>query len=510
MENTYFLSLKEKYSSPQEAYRAYTLQKTLWRVCAVSPTATQDVKDSFALQEKLNNYLEKIVTDQNIEFGKEFTINSRQMIDFIKENLNKFEFLGIDRNQAISLASDKYSINLYKASNNIISWTQLEQLITEEKYIHKPESKEDIVIAMNTTIENCGLTSIIGSMAITTKDIIMKVDDNFNQLATVVGCDKSQIGGNIFSVALSTEPDNGVAGYSNQYFKDSQQKLYVDALILEDAFAHEWMHGIDNIWARKISRNIYHASETGKTVIENLLIKAQLPNTDIINEIKNTVEHRTRNFCKNIVERYDNLGKIINKEQLLEFIDLECNKIMSNTWDKKEFHKNLEQYKHPEISGGFQGYITTELQLLKHMVSSEDFKHSVFYSYALKMDKNLVDIMGSNWSTYSVEKCEQLSRLFESYCDVVLKEKGMRNTISDVSRSFYLPAPEESKNLINEWRPVMDEIKNIIEEICPLKKKIEDNSFKLKDWNATKSIIGKLRENINAQDMQLAPAKLKK
>lgn len=509
MENTYFLSLKEKYSSPQEAYRAYTLQKTLWRVGTVSPNATQDVKDSFVLQEKLNTYLEKSVTNENVKFSEEFNIKLSDMMSFINDNITKFEFLGIDRQQVRNLATDRHIMQVHKASHNIDSWTQLEDLMTQEKYIQKPETKQEIISVMEKTIKNCGLTSMIGSAAITTVNLISQVEDNFNQLATVVGCNKSQIGGNIFSVALSTEPDNGCAGYSNQYFKDNQQKLYVDALILNDAFAHEWLHCIDNIWAKKIKSSASHASETSSTVIEDLLKKGQAPNIEALNEIKHDIETRTRNFCKNIVQRYEDLGKIVNKEGLLEFIDGECSKVMSNTWNKTEFKTNLQPYKHPEISEGFQCYLSTELDLLNELVNGKALNHSIFYSYALKMDKNLVEVIGEDWGTYSVEKCEQFARLFESYCDITLKDKGVQNTISDISRSFYIPSSEEAKGLLKEWEPVIKEIRNIINDLSPLQNNIQNTEFKLKSWDKTRTLIEKIRGTSEIHENSLSPIKLK-
>lgn len=499
MENKYFLSLKEKYAKPEEAYRAFTLQKTLWCISSASEKAPQEVKKAIELQHKINQYCESMLDNKSDDaFIKIFNTSLKDLPEFIKINMNNFAFINIDRSLLISLATGTYEMQLNATSKSIKNWEQLEQLMTAEKYTIAPDNSEEVLKEIQKTNIACGLNSLITSKALATIELIKKVDNNFEQLATVVGCDKKQIGANCFNIALDNL-DVPYAGQSSQHFNNKQQLLFLNSRLMHDAFAHEWLHGIDNVWVQQsVSKFSYsHASEAQQPDIMNLLDKAQSANEDIVNVIMPIILEKTTGYCEQIIKRYENLGMVENADQCLVFLQNECQKVVDKNWNKDLFIEQLKQFKNNNTVGSMEAYLATELELLSNIYHKENLDHSLFYSYALKMDKNLVVAFGSNdWKGYSVEKCEQFARLYETYCDYILTEKGISNTISDVKISSYIPYKEEVKNYLEEWKPVLKGIRDLIEKIAPMPK-IESN-FKLKPFEEMTSKIKVLKEQLHS------------
>jgi hypothetical protein len=511
MENKYFLSLKEQYTTPKEAYKAFTLQKTLWCISSASDNAPEEVKKSIEIQHKINQYCENLLVNKSgVSFNSIFDTSVEQLPAFIKKNMSNFDFLNIDKNLLISLASGAYESNLDKAAKEIISWTQLEQIMNAEKYTMLPDKSEEVLKEIQKTNIACGLNSFITSKALSSVELIKKVDNNFEQLAIVVGCNKKQIGANCFNIALDNL-DVPYAGQSSQHFNDKQQLLFLNSRLMHDAFAHEWLHGIDNMWVQQSAKKFSysHASEANQPEIMNLLEKAQKANENIVTIIMPIIVEKTEGYCEQLIQRYDNLGMIEKVDECRIFLKKQCQKVIDKNWDKEIFLEQLKEFKNDNTVGSMQAYLATELELLSNIYHKEDLDHSLFYSYALKMDKNLVVAFNNtDWKGYSVEKCEQFARLYETYCDYVLTEKGMVNTVSDVKISSYIPYKEEVKNYLEEWKPVLKGIRDLIEKIAPMTK--NESSFKLKPFEEVTSKIKILKEQLNTTDLAVDKIKFNK
>lgn len=488
--NSYFNSLKEKNETPQKAYMVYMLEKNLWRVGAVSKDALPEVKESFKIQEKINEYCEQLISTENPSF---FNLKDEERRSFITENTKYFDYLGIDRTQLIHLINGMYEKNLKKASQEIKNWEDLEILMDQQKYTQKVESSTLLIKKSEQIVDSCGLTSFLSSKALCNLALIQKIENNLEQLSEVVGCHKSQIGGKVFSIVVDTE-NNDYAGYSNQYFNNKEQKLYVNSKLMHDAFAHEWLHSIDNLLAQEAKMQYTHASDKENTSIEKLLKKSKEANPIILDKMKDTINEKTEAYCHEIIKRYDNFGEVKNSEEFFTYITKVCLEVREGKWNKTNFLAEIKKFEYPHTTKTLEAYLSTELEMLEQIHNGESFNHSLFYSYAEKMDANLVKILGNDeYETYSTCNIERFARLYETYCDIKLKEKNIENTISYIKGSSYIPHTEEMILYMNDWKPVIKDIANLLEKLCPMQiNKTEE--FKFKATNEVLEIMQKMRE----------------
>lgn len=490
--NPYLEYLQETYSDPQQAYKAYILQKNIWSIAVYEDTAPEEIKKSCYFQEEINKFLLLYLSNPNITLSNFLNIKNGEEITFISQNIEYFEFLGLERSHLISLINGSYFSKLEKASVDIDSWNALNEIMLEEKYTKVPPNEIEVKQASKKLIEECGLNAFICSKAKSQLEIIKEIDSNVNQLAIVMECEKFQIGANKFTIVIDREY-NDYAGYSNQYFNNTQQKLYLDSLSMNDAFAHEWLHGFDNLWAKHLKLSASHASEGHYEPIKELISKAKEKNDDILQEIKKHLAKTTLNHLELAVERYDRLGEINDKIEFRKMLLNEYELIMKNEWNREDFPNKFKRFKNKRTTDSKEAYMCTELEILNSMQNSQ-LNNSLFYEFAIRMDKNLVrSTKNLNLIGYSVEPCEQFARMYESYCDYILTQKGVKNTISEPITNFYIPVKEEIKKNLAQWDIVIKKMKELVNIISPIEKQ---KKFKVRDKKEVFSSIKKIRENI--------------
>jgi beta-mannanase len=102
------------------------------------------------------------------------------------------------------------------------------------------------------------------------------------------------------------------------------------------------------------------------------------------------------------------------------------------------------------------------------------------------MDENLKNakIMKDDYST---TKLEMMARSFETFVDIKLDEKGIKNLISNASGNNYAPDKIEMKHYLSEWENVVSDIRGLFNDICPVKK-MKDN-FDISKISANINII---------------------
>ena len=173
----------------------------------------------------------------------------------------------------------------------------------------------------------------------------------------------------------------------------------------------------------------------------------------------------------NIIKRFEQTRSIKDVNDFQFLIKQEYEKVLNSSWDKSNFIKEAKKYE--KENSAIIPYLCSELELLKK-INNETLEHSVFYNYALIMDKNLHE-MKKVAGDYSITKLEMFARSFETYSNMVLQEKGIETLISkDINN--YTPDKEEVKTYMNQWKDVIIDIKSMLNEICPIvNKKNEKN-----------------------------------
>jgi len=474
----YFEQLKEKHDTPQKAYLEYQLSKKYLRVFSCSEKAPENIKESISLQEKINNYSRELISNPNKNVDLKTILGIKDIASFFKEKSNSLEFIGVERDDFIQLISGMYEINLKQSSKNI-SWEKLEEIIVEEKNNVPILTKEETQEILDKTVKDYGLTSLSFGQIRTNEESVRSVDKSLEQLTIVIDCEKEQVGNN-FNLFFDTENTN-FAGYSSQHF--NQQKLYLNARLSEDAFAHEWFHSIDNMLAKHHKLDTTHASEAEFTSISKLLESSTQLNEDAIKELKENINQKCLVHLSNIVDRFDKIGSISEVDKFKEMIEQNYEKVISGSWNKEDFITNAK--KHQKENNACISYLASELDLMKEF-NSNNFNVSSFYKYAVLMDENLKNakIMKDDYST---TKLEMMARSFETFVDIKLDEKGIKNLISNASGNNYAPDKIEMKHYLSEWENVVSDIRGLFNDICPVKK-MKDN-FDISKISANINII---------------------
>ena len=489
---TYIQQLKDKHDKPQKAYVEYQLSKGLMRVFAHAKELPEDIKISMEIQEQINKYCEFLIANKesnlNVKLVDFLDMKNLPVPKFYQNYYEHLEFLGIDRNEFINLISGSHSLKLFESAKNI-SWETLEEVIKDENNNEAILDKEETTKILKNITDEYGLQSLTFGRIRCTNKSLSKLNEGLNQLSIVVDCHKEQVGANNFNLFFDSE-NCSYAGYSIQHFK--MQKLYLNERMTDDAFAHEWLHGIDNMLATYHKLNEDYASETSFKSINDLLEKSKEFNVDAIDKIKAKVSENCLNSLKNIVDRFMQTGNVTKPSDFKDLIVNEYKKVLNNTWNKSEFI--IECKKYQKSPGAIVSYLCSELELLKK-VNNEKLDNSIFYNYAIIMDKNLNE---SNLieGEYSTTKREMFARTFETYAENKLQEKGMKSVISK-SLNNYIPSHEEAIIYVDKWKNVMGDINVMLNSICPIVKKENDNNLNISKILANiRSMKSKISDNI--------------
>jgi len=487
---TYFEQLKEKHDNPKKAYVEYQLSKKYLRVFAHAKDLPEDIAISMDLQEKLNKYAEALVENygekRETSFGDFFNVERKDLPKFLGKYLEHFSFLGIDRSEIINLATGMYEINLTNAAKSI-NWESLEDVIKADNNNTPTIDKNVASKLLAESVDEYGLQSITVGQVRITNECLNKIPESLNQLSLVIGCEKKQVGANKFNFCFDSE-DCNYAGYSNNYF--GCQKVYLNERISYDAFAHEWLHSIDSMLATHNKLDAHMASESNFKSISDLLGKSIEPNADAINKAKEKVEENCLTSLHNIIHRFDQTGALTNTDKFIELIDQEYIKALDNKWDKEDFIKKAQDYQKDRNAS--IPYLCSEIELLQK-VKNEKLDVSIFYKYAIIMDDNLklTKIMDSD---YSITECEMFARAFETFTEIKLQEKGVKNIISK-SINNYTPNHHETLLYMDKWDAVTSDIREMLNVVCPVKQKEKENNFEVSKVLANiNNVMNKIKE----------------
>lgn len=507
--NEYFEFLKENSGSPQEAYRRYAMEKFIWRNFAVSPQASEEVKGAFQLQSQINDYCKELVNDSMMSFMQFSNISAKDAVNYINENQKVFDFLSIERQELISLLTGDYAVKLNNASKEIRAWETLEQLMNAEKNTALPlMDNTQLEKGFNSLIEDYALESIVVSKAKSTQKLINQVGENCESLSKVVDCKPEQIGINRYNFALDTEDDPN-AGYLGTHFS-VHKKLYLNSYLMHDAFAHEWLHGMDAVWAQTINSPNFFMSEQLEGSVKELLDAGMEADKDAISQVKSQINEKITQYIDEIVERYNRGGHINNASEVKQKCHELCEQIQAGNenndennfhWDKHEFAQILNSYTNPSCPKSFAPYMITEIEMMQHVNFSQNFNESLFYQYAKKMDDNLVNVAKMpGFDDYSKSTEERFARMFESYVELVLQEKGIENSIVYTKGNSYTPRQEEVKIYRDKWDNLMQDFRDVLEQIYPVQEKVKENSQTSNNEN----------EQNHSEESELKPAMVKK
>lgn len=474
---TYFSQLQEQYDDVQEAYRAYVLGKTIHRVSYHKPDAPENIKQAMNIQEKINSFAKDLITNPKATLLTHLGITQKDIPEFYRKNSEALEFIGVDRNLFISLITT-YPMQLNQAAGSV-TWESLQEIIEKENNNTPIIDEQEVKDKLQTICEDFAITSITFGKGRTNIESINNANESLNQLSLVLDTHKQQIGSNKFNLFFDTE-DVRYAGYSTQF--GSHQKLYLNERLSYDAFAHEWLHGVDSMMAEQQKLTTSHASEEiegGKGNISSLLAETIMVNEKAIEQYKEICFEKTLTTLSNTVNRFKKLGYLKNTDELKEYLHKLAKNINENNdyWSEDTIKKVTTEinkyYQHKEITA-YSSFVLSELELLHHVKYSKKFNESLFYNYAVKMDNELRKVnMVAPSDIYSTERCEMFARAFETYTDIKLASLNVKNIISDADTNSYTPRKEEMMMYLDKWKGVIDEMKETLSEIYPVKYKPE-------------------------------------
>lgn len=494
MMKTYFAQLKEQYNDPQQAYRAYIVGKTIDRVSYCSPNASEDIKKAMEIQKKLIEFAKDLITNPNAELKKHLNLTNDGIINLWREHAEELIFIGLNRSTYIDLVM--YPSKLYKASQEI-TWESLEEIMVAENNNVPLMDEKEVKKILKETCEEFAVTSLTFGKGRTNQKAIHNANESLNQLAIALDCHKEQIGSNKFNIFFDTEKLE-YAGYSNQF--NTHQKLCINEKLSYDAFAHEWLHGIDSVMAQQQKLRKSHASEMiegGKGNIAKLLAQAMLPNQDAIKQYKKVAFEKTLSTIENTVERYNRFGSLKEIEKLKSYAKGIAQEIINDPtyWTKEksqEVAKELTTYYIDSDKCAYVPFMISELKLLNHVIHNKEFNESLFYHYAQQMDDELMKVkMLQPGEIYSTERLEMFARSFETYVDIKLTSMNINNVISDARVNSYTPRKEEMMAYLGTWDGVINEIKETLNQIHPVEHK---KNSALKNKEGTLASVKKLRK----------------
>lgn len=480
---TYIEQLKSKYDDPTKAYKYYALSKTLLHHMVVSETAPQEIKDILSVQKILNDYCKNLIEQDSPKNLHDFFgfSNNEQLKDYIfsEQNFEKLHFLEITYEFRDSVLDGQYQTSLIKKSKKI-TWPKLESLIIKENNNNvKIEDSIEVNQKLGKIVKDFGLVSITVGNVKFEDQLVSKTYNSLEQLSIVLDCNKKHVGLNKLNLCLDGNNEIDLfSGYLGR-FKSKHLKLYITSSVMDDILAHEWFHFLDIVTAEHNYRHIYGADIDKYRLWESrmnesfksLYIKAVMRTN---NATINTSKERILANINNIIDKYHTLNTLDDVDRLRDFINTELiEKIVSKrTFKDKELIKEIQKFQ-IDKNNGLVPYILSEIDMLPFKNTSTT---SAFFYYAFCFDKHMknADLLDKD-DSYSTAIEEAMARIFESYVNLRLQEKSIKNIISRPNDSFYTPDKNELKSYVDNFETIINEMKKNFNLICPLSEK--DTTF---------------------------------
>ncbi|NCQ51527.1 hypothetical protein GW796_06455 [archaeon] len=463
---TYFDQLKTKHKNIEDAYRDYTVSQSLLKIGVCGKVAPDIISNGFRIQEIINEHLESIIKNKNNEeLSKKLNLSSPDEIrKFWVDNEELLSFIGIDRGLYVDLITGMLKVKLDSSTKNM-TWESLEKLMVEQKnnipLIDSLEAKEKL----EDIAKKYGLVSINLGRCRQTKESIIGLDERLDQLSKVIGCEKYQLGCNRFNISLDTEVFSS-AGYSTQY--GNNQKIYINERLGGDAFAHEWLHALDNMLANHYDFKETHASDSGKIKsIDELLKQSKEMVNESFVKINKDIKKDSLISLYNLVDRTDKLGLIKDVDGFKIFLKEKHEDVINKKWDKDKFFIESEKFQVDTRKSPCNSYLASELDLLDAF-QKKSIKNSVFYEYAKIMDINLQKTGYMDYE-YSVLPHEMLARSFEGYVGLKLEKMQLPNKIAfESEKNFFTPRILEVELVEKKWDNIMKDMCGMLNAIAPI------------------------------------------
>lgn len=462
---TYFEQLQEKYPDDiKKAYKEYILSKSIYRYFYVSEDTTLFTKEAMQMQENLNIYAQSIINNEGKSLADILGYKTtEQLFKFIEQKEELFDFLEIDRGNLISYITGMYEIQLNTSIPRDLQWSDLENIIKEENNNVAVLPNDVAIKKLELIAKTFGLSSVSYGKVRTTETSLNKLQNSLTQLQQVIECTPEQVGLKKYNIFLDVA-EFTYAGEASEV--KGQIKLYINERLSHDAFAHEWLHGIDILMARVKSTKFYMYSEAKKGSVHKLLEELNVGYVEDIQKIKSTVLEDTKQYMDKIVDRFDAMASVSNPQQLKEKLQEQISIIQTGNFNFESVKEIIDTYM--KDKNGCSSYLLTELSMLDKFLKEEDknFKNSYFYEYAKEMQNTLTKT-GLMKKEYSTLREEMFARAFESFAQVTLEEKQLNNDIAHANVSAWTPKKVETVRQKQVWQEVLSEIKEIMEFYLP-------------------------------------------
>lgn len=498
---TYLEQLKQKYPEDiKKAYQEYILSKTIYRSFYVSEDAPDFVKEAMQIQKKLNEYVQSIINSEKKTLSDILGKTQEQLISYIQDKEEIFDFLEIERGNLIQHLTGMYESKLKQSIPKDLTWDRLKDIMNEENNNLPILKEEEVVNRLEKIAKTFGVNSITYGKVRTTEAALDKLENSFTQLQQVIDCNPQQVGLKKFNVFLDIAEFNYAGSASGL---KGQIKLYINERLSHDAFAHEWLHGIDMLMADIKSKGYEMYSQSNKGHLSKLLTGLKKADKEDFNKIKETALNDTEKFIQKIVDRFNLMASINNPQELKEKLLVEIDKVKEGTFNENKALEMINEYM--KDSNGCPSYLITELNMLEGFLKNKDFTNSYFYEYAKEMQNSLKKT-GLMEDEYSTLKEEMFARAFESFTQVKLEEKNLKNDIAHANVSGWTPKAIETIRQKALWADVLQEMKEVMEIYLPQKAQLKSNA---ENTEYIKHNIGKIRKTFNNSEEQKIAVKIK-
>ncbi len=456
---TFFEQLQAKHSDPTIAYIEYQLSKQYLRDFAIHDHASTEVKKAGEIQNKINEYLEGVIASPNHHKSFKELLDLKDfssVISLINLNKDEFDFLGLEPTDIAGLSSGAYVLNLKQASR-AITWESLFEIISAENnmqtLVESDEKKK-----LQEVVSDFHLNSVFFARFQTTEENISHLKKSLTEISVVIEVDKEKIGGNIFNIFFDTERFM-FAGYSDQCF-ENQQKIYLKSQAMSTTLAHEFFHAFDNMVSIYKKLDTTHASNANDHNMNSLINKVKTVKTEITDNLRKKTIEFSFNALLISIDRYYEVSPDIQKDSLKVVAQEAYQDVLNNNWNADDFTQKCKPLigTHPYI----HFFLQSELDLL-HSFLHKKIDHNLFYQHAILFDDIFLKEKVFD-EPYAITHHELVARSFESYCDFVLRSKGLDNHISQRINHF-TPSQEEIEMYTSEWQNVCKDIRDILNKV---------------------------------------------
>jgi hypothetical protein len=455
-QNGSFLSqLKEKHSSPGKAYIEYELSKTCIRIFAHASHVSEQFLRACDLQRKINKYAETLILEGSLEGSP--TCESIILDDgsnpysFWNTNSRTLRFLGFEKQFFIDIASGNYRTKLIKDSQSF-NWKNLARLMSIEKKVIALSDEARVLLRLNELSGQFGLLFVSVAKASAHFNIIDLLLSHFHRTVRVVGCKDQEFGAYQFSyfIELSKEVSN-----FNDFFRT--QRIELNDISNGCGFAHEWAHGIDNLFSPCYGGSSSNfASELRQQNTFSRFVSATKLKTLPLDPVQTRIlTERSKSHIREIMSHSNKTGGYRDSVLFRNAVEEELLLITDIDWDKFSFRKRAEAFQRPGRHG--LDMIISEMELIRSLAGLDSNLHrqSIFFISAKILDSDYYYCYKSYWTAGR----ELFARAFDSYVDYLLEARGEQR-LEPLTFLRWQAEPEEMKTWNSDW----DELMNIIRE----------------------------------------------